>query len=149
MSVIHATLAIIAIEKKEENLEQIGFPMRLFLGRLSLCASDTSGSQNKFDLQHEVIIYHTSPLFLANKEKRHSPFTACPSGILSNFVLRKELLLLSGYGCGVSLRRKKWLKNEDLSHCSSDLQISWKDTFIAGGQGSVIAAWPQPDRNPS
>lgn len=114
MSVIYATLALIAIEKNEENLEQIGFPMRRLLGRLSLCASDTSGSQNKFDLQHEVI-YYTSPLFLANKEKRLSPFIGC--GILSSLMLRKELLLLSGYGCGVSLRREKWLKNEDLSRC--------------------------------
>lgn len=34
------------------------------------------------------------------------------------------------------------VENEDFSHCSS---IYWKDAFLAGGQGSVIATWLQSE----
>ena len=78
-------------ENNEENLQHVDFPMRLSLGQLSLCVSDPSGSQNKFDLQHDVICY-TIPLFLANRE-------AVPVAYWAISCYRKELLLPSGYSC--------------------------------------------------
>lgn len=102
---------------------------------VSVSRVDTSGSQNKLDLRHHVI-YYTGPLLLAKRERRHGPFTGSPGDVWVTSCYRKELLLPSGCGCDVSLRGEKWLKNEDLSRCFSDIQIPWKDALLAGREGT-------------
>lgn len=80
---------------------------------------NTSGSQNKFDSWCYVTCY-ISPLLFGNTKQRHDACTGCSSSVLSNFILQKRIIASFSLWLWHSRRREKWLKTEDLSHCSSD-----------------------------